>query len=245
MDYELVAVHTGSAHVTVDGAAREIRAGHVGLMLPGSLEHYTFARDRETRHSWVAVSPRQLPRETRRVLDEALPCVPLSAAMQTCMELARDTMAIDEPTEQPVLRAMAIAALTLYIAEAAHVQAIRVTEHPAMARARQTARRRAAEGIGVGDLAREAGVSTEHLVRLFRRHAGMTPGMLLREERLSHAIHLLAHTGLSVAEVARQSGFASPHHFARCVRAAVGMTPTELRARSWAPPADELAPAGT
>src|SRR5919201_669205 len=106
-------------------------------------------------------------------------------------------------------------------------------EHPAVTRARELARRRAAEGISVSDLACEVGLSLEHLVRLFRRQTGLTPGAVLREERLSHGMHLLQHTGLTVAEVARRSGFVSPHHFARSVRAATGMSPSELRAGSW------------
>lgn len=245
MDYQLVIVHTGSAHVTIDGVPRDIPAGHVGLMRPGSVEFYAFARHRETRHSWVAVSPRQLESATRQALDATVPCLPLSAAMQTCVELARDTTIVDDPADQPVLRAMATAALTLYVAEAAHMATTRAAEHPAIARARLMARRRATEGIGVAELARDAGMSSEHLVRLFRRHAGITPGALLREERLSHAIHLLAHTGLPVAEVARRSGFASPHHFARCIRATMGMTPTELRAHRWAAPANASTAPGT
>ena len=232
-DYQLVLVHTGSARVTVDGIPREIPAGHVGLLRPGATEFFAFARDRQTRHSWIAAAPGYLDDELCQLLDGATPCLPLSATMQTCVGLGRDVAAIDGPERWPVLAAVAKAALALYVAEATHAAAAHSAEHPALARAREIARRRAAEGIGVSELAREVGLSMEHLVRLFRRQTGMTPGALLREERLSHGMHLLQHTGLSVAEVARRSGFASPHHFARSVRAATGMTPSELRARSW------------
>jgi AraC-like DNA-binding protein len=231
--YQLVLVHTGSARVTVNGLPREIPAGHVGLLLPGTTEIFAFAPDRQTRHSWIAAAPAYLDGELCRRLDRTTPCLPLSATLQTCVDLGRAVAAVDDPEQRPVLAAVARAALALYVAEATHAAAAQSTEHPAVARARELARRRAAEGISVSDLAREVGLSMEHLVRLFRRQTGLTPGALLREERLSHGMHLLQHTGLTVAEVARRSGFVSPHHFARSVRAATGMTPSELRSRSW------------
>ena len=232
-EYQLVLVHTGSARVTVNGLPREIPAGHVGLLLPGTTEFFAFAPDRQTRHSWIAAAPAYLDGELCRLLNGTTPCLPLSSMMQTCVDLGREVAAVDDPERRPVLAAVARAALALYVAEATHAATAQSTEHPAVARARELARRRAAEGISVSDLAREVGLSMEHLVRLFRRQTGLTPGALLREERLSHGMHLLQHTGLTVAEVARRSGFVSPHHFARSVRAATGMTPSELRSRSW------------
>src|SRR4051812_40507357 len=76
MDYELVVVHSGAIHVSVDGAGREIPAGHVGLMLPGAVELYAFARDRETRHSWVALGPRRLDEQMCQALDKVIACIP-------------------------------------------------------------------------------------------------------------------------------------------------------------------------
>jgi len=235
-DYELVLMHTGAAHVVVDGVERHIAAGHVGLFRPGGLEYFAFAGDQKTRHSWIALAPQRVDEAARRALDTATSILPLSSALHTCVELARVVAEADEPTEQPVLTAAARTALALYVVEATQLTMAHTMEHSAVAHARQVARRRAVEGISVRELAQDVGLSPEHLVRLFRRHTGQTLVALLREERLAHAIRLLEHTGLSVAEVAQQSGFASPHHFARCLRAATAMTPTELRRWSWAVP---------
>jgi len=234
LDYQLVLVHVGVARVTVDGAERDILSGHVGLLRPGHEEVYAFRRDGETRHSWIAVPPRALDDAARAALDAAPDLLPLSTALEACVEIGRGTVAVDEPERRPVLAAVGRAALALYVAEGAHAPTARTRVHPAVARARLLARERAHEGIKVDELARDVGVSPEHLVRLFRRDLATTPGAILRAERLAHATRLLAQTGLSVAEVAHRSGFASPHHLARCLRAATGRTPTELRAQSWA-----------
>jgi AraC-like DNA-binding protein len=233
-DYQLVLVHAGAARVTVDGAGRDIPSGHVGLLRPGHKEVYAFGCDGETRHSWIAVPPRALDDAARAALDAAPDLLPLSTALEAYVEVGRGTVAVDEPERRPVLTAVGRAALALYVAEGAHAPLAQTRVHPAVARARLLARARAHEGIGVDELARDVGVSPEHLVRLFRRDLATTPGAILRAERLAHATRLLAQTGLSVAEVAHRSGFASPHHLAHCLRAATGRTPTELRARSWA-----------
>ena len=232
-EYQLVLVHAGHATVRVDGHERRIPAGHVGLLLPGRPEFFAFARDCQTRHSWMALAPRALEQGVRHALDTAVPCLPISGAMQTCMDLALAVEPVDEPAHRPVLVAVAHAALRLYLAEATRLGTGGSTGHPAVSRAQAIARLRAAEGTTVSDLAREVGLSPEHLIRLFARETGRTPGTLLREERLARGVYLLENTGLSVAEAAHRSGFASPHHFARAVRAATGMTPSALRARRW------------
>lgn len=233
-DYQLVLVHAGAARVTVDGAGRDIASGYVGLLRPGHEETYAFGYDGETRHSWIAVPPRALDDAACAALDTAPGLLPLSPALEACVEVGRATVAVDEPERRPVLAAVGRAALALYVAEGAHAPTMQTRVHPAVARARILVRERAHEGIGVGELARAVGLSPEHLVRLFRRDLDTTPGAILRAERLAHATHLLAQTGLSVAEVARRSGFASPHHLAHRLRDATGRTPTELRAWSWA-----------
>jgi hypothetical protein len=104
-DYQIVLIHTGSARVTVNGSAREIPAGHVGLLLPGTTEFFAFAPDRQTRHSWIAAAPAYLDGDLCRLLDGTTPCLPLSSAMQMCVGLGREVAAIDDPELRPVLAA--------------------------------------------------------------------------------------------------------------------------------------------
>src|SRR2546421_2502153 len=96
MEYQLVLVHTGSVHVTVDGIPRDMPAGHVGLMLPGALGFFAFARDRATRHRRMALGPQFLDQSTRRALAGAVNCLSLSAAMQTVAEFAHDSVSFAE-----------------------------------------------------------------------------------------------------------------------------------------------------
>ena len=78
-------------------------------------------------------------------------------------------------------------------------------------------------------IAREHGVSREHLARAFHDRFGKWPAAWLTEARLTKALQLLRETALPVAEVARQSGFPSAHTLARQVRKSAGKSPAELR----------------
>ncbi|TFF25709.1 GlxA family transcriptional regulator [Jiella endophytica] len=79
------------------------------------------------------------------------------------------------------------------------------------------------------EIARYAGVSPRQLDRLFAGHLGRSVADVYREIRLRHAIRLLRQSPLDISQVALATGFASPSHFARTVRAATGLSPSGLR----------------
>lgn len=233
LEYELVLVHRGGVAVMVDGISRTIPAGHVGLMLPGRSERYRFTSDRPTCHSWVALHPALLDAPQRTALDQAPPCLPLSAAMVQCGELVLAIVPVETALQVPLLAAVARLALLFYLAEAASEPPAHHVLHPSLRRARNLAREQAAAGLRVAELAREVGVSPEYLARLCRRELGISPKQLLQAEQIRLGSQLLERTGLSVAEVAQRAGFASAQHFARRLREAMGVSPLALRQRSW------------
>lgn len=79
-------------------------------------------------------------------------------------------------------------------------------------------------------LARQAGVSTRQLERLFLRRFGRSPTKYYVAVRLEKARKLLRHSALSVLEVGVSCGFTSASHFGRAYRAQFGMTPSSDRA---------------
>lgn len=83
----------------------------------------------------------------------------------------------------------------------------------------------------LGELARAASVTPEHLARLYRRQFGLGPISVLRSIRLHRAGALLARTNLSVQQVAFQTGFSSQFHFSATFHRATGCAPTTFRSR--------------
>ena len=81
-------------------------------------------------------------------------------------------------------------------------------------------------------LARDAGMSTRQLERLFRRYLNRSPKRYYMELRLARARNLLMQTDMSVISVAMACGFASPSHFSKCYRALYRTTPYRERGAS-------------
>lgn len=85
------------------------------------------------------------------------------------------------------------------------------------------------EPLSPSILAKQAGLSTRQLERLFRRYLDRSPKRYYLELRLKKARSLLLQTDLSVINVALACGFSSPSHFSKCYRAFYGRTPYRER----------------
>ncbi|MCZ4282837.1 GlxA family transcriptional regulator [Kiloniella laminariae] len=78
-------------------------------------------------------------------------------------------------------------------------------------------------------LARDAGLSTRQLERLFRKYLSRSPARYYLELRLNKARLLLLQTNMSVIDVALACGFVSASHFSKCYRDFFGRTPRKER----------------
>lgn len=78
-------------------------------------------------------------------------------------------------------------------------------------------------------MARLTGYSSYHFLRLFRLVMGKTPNRYLTDCRLARAKLLLVSTGLSIAQVATQSGFAQSSYFIKVFRTFEGISPVKYR----------------
>lgn len=83
--------------------------------------------------------------------------------------------------------------------------------------------------LRIPEVAAFAGRSESHVVKLFQRYVGISPKRYLQQRRLARARELLHVSDLSVAEVGRAVGFATPYHFTRAFHRAVGEPPLAYR----------------
>jgi transcriptional regulator GlxA family with amidase domain len=100
--------------------------------------------------------------------------------------------------------------------------------HRALARFRAALESRAGDPVTIARLARECGLSPDHLRELFLARYGVRPVEYRAQLRLARARELLASTTLSVAQVARRAGYADPLYFSRVFRARFGITPSDM-----------------
>lgn len=97
-------------------------------------------------------------------------------------------------------------------------------------------RERLAEPWTLSALAEEVHLSRSQLVRSFDTTAGMSPMAYLRQIRVQQMARLLCSTDLPIAAVARSVGWADANYASRCFHTHYGISPTEFRRRSLAPP---------
>ena len=108
--------------------------------------------------------------------------------------------------------------------------------HPKLGQVIQMMEANIEEPISPSSLARDVGMSTLQLERLFRRYLNRSPKRYYMELRLQKARNLLMQTDMSVINVALACGFASPSHFSKCYRAHYNTTPYRERGSHAAKP---------
>ena len=101
--------------------------------------------------------------------------------------------------------------------------------HPKLSRVIQMMEQNIEEPISPAILAKEVGMSTRQLERLFRRYLARSPKRYYMELRLQKARNLLMQTDMTVINVALACGFASPSHFSKCYRSHYDTTPYRER----------------
>lgn len=90
------------------------------------------------------------------------------------------------------------------------------------------------EAWPVSRLAHVSGVSAAHFARSFKLAFGVPPHRYLLTRRIERATALLRDTGLSITEIAFQTGWGSLGTFGRTFRDITGESPGETRGRTQA-----------
>lgn len=102
------------------------------------------------------------------------------------------------------------------------------SEHGAVHRAREVIEDRFPEDVPLAELARLAGLSPFHLVRVFEKRLGITPHAYLTQTRVERARQRLA-TGGRIADIAVDCGFSDQAHLTRLFKRQTGITPGKYR----------------
>jgi transcriptional regulator GlxA family with amidase domain len=89
--------------------------------------------------------------------------------------------------------------------------------------------------MAADELAAASNVSVGHLFRVFRTEYGCGPARALELVRLARSAVALQRSNASLAEIARQGGFANAYHFSRRFSAAYRMPPGAYRALGLGP----------
>jgi transcriptional regulator GlxA family with amidase domain len=173
-----------------------------------------------------------VPVSLRRRLARLPPVLPQSRSFDLLMKAAFNIGSWREPAGRKMLRLLGFALLEEYLrmAKEGGDEKELGTAHE---RARRHLEEHCAEADALAGAGRAASITPQHLIRLFRRHYGTTPGRYLWQRRVERGAGLLTASGLTVSEIADRCGFKNPFHFSRLLRKMQGVSPRKLRHRAW------------
>lgn len=116
-----------------------------------------------------------------------------------------------------------------HLPENAGLAPLRPAGDPQMAGMQRIMSSSLADPLPLTHIAADLGLSPKQLRSRCRKLLGRTPAEVYRDLRLARADRLIRDTTLSVAEIARATGFASPSAFTRSYRATHGHAPRTIR----------------
>ncbi|MFF9622227.1 helix-turn-helix domain-containing protein [Streptomyces griseosporeus] len=238
--YEIVHVRAGSGTHVVDLARRPVRPPQLAVVLPGQVHHWEGGEGPEG--SLVLFTDDFLvdhPGDREVLRDLGARCgFALDAAQDRSFRDLIAELAAEHrqraPGHESVLRSL-LHVLVVRAARLPH-RAGRRGEPRAGGRTAAVAaafaeliRRPEAAGRTVRECAGLLGVTPGYLTQTVRTATGRSPGRLLIEARVYQAQQLLAHTELSVRQVAARTGFDDPAYFSRFFRRETGSSPGAFR----------------
>lgn len=204
--------------LTVGGTRHDIRPGHVSLIPPGEPVHFRYLGRSEHLYAHVRL-PSAGPSVT-------VPLMQASGAQRhTLTDLMSSALAAFAST--PMKASAEVWTVLWRLAQLP--QPSGSAGHSAVARAQAYIEKNLSTPLGVPVIAREAGVSHNHLTRLFRAETGDTVVSYIRRRRLTHAAHLLRHSTLSIPAIAAAVGIPDLQAFNKACRRELGAPPRALR----------------
>lgn len=234
-DWLITLTHSGQGAFRAGGRTILCRAGDLLLLQPGTMHHYYTPEGAIWNFSWAHFNPPSRWLDWLRLPRDQGGCchVPLGQS-RTCLRMAdafnrlvSDNRTLDRLQQQLALNALE--EILLLLAKQLNEGA---DTDPRIEETLHYMRQHLRERISVEALAARVSLSPSRLAHLFKEHTGDSITASLMKLRLGHAVRLLQHTALTVAETAAEAGFNSPFYFTKQFTAMYGMSPTHYRRRS-------------
>ncbi|GHJ41662.1 hypothetical protein Sm713_72710 [Streptomyces sp. TS71-3] len=207
-----------TARLTVADTAHTIRPGTVSLVPPGTRVQYHYRGRSEHLYVHLALSDGGEPITVPAVQDAGAQAAELADRLLTAIAV------------RPRTPAWTVAEVWSALWRVAHLpRPADVSARHAVAVAMAHIDSHLAEPLPVPGVAEVAGVSHNHLIRLFRAETGDTVVAYIRRRRMERAAHLLRETTLPIATVAASVGIADLQAFNKICRRELGASPRAIR----------------
>jgi AraC family transcriptional regulator len=208
-----------NAHLTIGGKPCEIRPGSMGVLPPDTDIVYRYQGRSEHLFAHFHLHGSRMSRRVPAIQETGV------EFPQLCQDFEE---AVGYFASQPLRAEIRLWDLLWRVADApGTLEKKRI--HPAVEEVTRQIELRLHEPLLVESLAREVGISHNHLIRLFRAGLGQTVKGYMMARRLEKARHLLCRSSLSIKHIAHDVGLGDLQAFNKTVRRRFGCSPRELR----------------
>ncbi|MCF6475969.1 helix-turn-helix domain-containing protein [Nonomuraea sp. MG754425] len=207
-----------AAELVVEGTPHAIAPGHVSLIPPGAEAHFHYRGRSEHLYAHFRLPGGGDPRTVPVMRDAGDQAPGLGVALRQAVAAVPGTPARASAEVWSVLWRVA----SLPVAG---------SPHAVVAAAMERIEADLAAPFTVPAIARAAGVSHNHLTRLFRAHTGDTVVGYIRRRRMSRALHLLRESTQAIPAIAAAVGIPDLQAFNKACHRELGASPRALRAR--------------
>ena len=222
---------------TIAGRGELDFAGTRHALLPGDTMVLTFPHanrywlepGNSWEYFWIGIQGREGLRVARSVIDNRGPVLRASGEIvdrlaQACLTLATRELRVGDASAAAYAAVMAI-----HDGAFGGVATVDIARPTPILRAEAYVEQHLSDDLSVDRLARVAGLSRAHFVRLFSASVGTAPSAYVWQRRIGQAERLLLATDSTIDAIALSCGFADGNYFAKAFRRANGTTPTEYR----------------
>lgn len=235
--YEITLVEDGSSIHCINDKLIPIGRGQLTFIRPADChcymsyrsENYTMFNIRMSERDYFAI--RDFLKGQTAALEEPLMPVSVRVSEQTLALLAAKMRALDEMPASPKRGAMVRTLLCEAFYELLNPDRDTAPLPDWFSLILERLTRDFATEIDISAVARECGVSREHMCRSFRKYLNVTPSQYINAIRLKEASRLLSQTERSVTEIAGDVGFNNPGYFFRLFGDYFKVSPREYRQR--------------
>jgi len=184
-------------------------------------------------HTWCQVGAGLPNTMERRTLSLVTGVHPVPAAIHLLIEEGLSVPLIVGPRLHDAMASLSKTCILRFAAHVLESGQKRPPSHPALQFALELLASNPVEIRTASELARRCGISLSRLRQLFHETGGESPSSMLWRLKGNHAIQMIRSTGLALAQIAEQCGFANPFHLSRWVKNWTGHSPRELRRIEW------------
>ncbi|NVB77152.1 MAG: AraC family transcriptional regulator [Kofleriaceae bacterium] len=221
---------TGKGSLLVDFTAVPLGAGTLTIVARGRVQQFTRQKGLD---AWLVLARPELLTRQHGVLDTTWerPSVALGAEDSRDLRALAEQIAAEQArpldSVQPPLLAALFDAVLLRAERLA--RDARPAPPAELARFFTTLEADFMRTRSVAHYAKRSGLSARRLAELVVAHAGKSPKKVIDDRVVLEQKRLLAHTDVSVKELAARTGFDEPTNLVKFFRHHVGVTPLEFR----------------